>query len=498
MNLSRILLACFFLLLTALTCYSQKGQERAPKFRDSTMAYIEISGMASSSERTPFWMQTNQFGTVPRTGRAGTVRGQYENFWTLNDYVKNNPWRAGIGLEVVANASQQTQILIPQAHASLRFKNWEFFIGRKKQWVGLADSTIGTGSYPWSGNAMPLPKIQFGTTGFVSVPFTKGLISFHGFYSEGLFENTRPYTSELKLHQKIFYLRLGKPGSRLKLYGGFNHQVQWGGSSPFWTINGKMSTGWQNYKNLVLGKSGAYGIDSVSFFDNHNRVGNHLGSIDLAVEIDNFGYSLFLYRQSIYEDGSLYALTNIADGLNGIRLRRKNLYGSAFSISEVVVEFLYTKNQGGPEWDLTNPNRGALGRDNYFNNAQVPDGWSYYDRTIGTPFITPTTDTQWKYPIFGNQFSSNNRVSVMHLALKGSISNRIDWISKFSYSNNIGAYDGPFEAAATQFSGYIGLEIKSLFLGGSVIKASVASDIGQLYRNTSGISVGLRKNFSVY
>jgi hypothetical protein len=498
MILKRILVICILALMTSLNCYSQKGHDATRKYRDSTSAYLEISGMATSIERTPFWMQTNQFGTVPRNGSAGTIRGQYENFWSLNDYVKNNPWRAGIGVEVVGNVSKETKVLIPQAHASLRFKNWEFFIGRKKQWIGLADSTIGTGSYPWSGNAMPLPKIQLGTVGFVSVPLTKGFVAFHGFYSEGMFENNRPYTSELKLHQKIFYLRLGKPGSRLKLYGGFNHQVQWGGMTPFWTINGKMSSGWQNYKNLVLGKSGAYGIDSVSYFDNHNRVGNHLGSIDLAMEIDTYGYSLFMYRQSVYEDGSLYALTNIADGLNGIRLRRKNLFNPGFSISEIVVEFLYTKSQGGPEWDLNNPNRGALGRDNYFNNAQVVDGWSYFDRTIGTPFITPTTDTKWKYPIFGNQFSSNNRVSVMHLALKGSASNRVNWIGKFSYSNNIGAYDGPFESPATQFSGYLGVEISSLFLGGSIIKASVASDIGNLYPNSTGLSFGIRKNFEVY
>ena len=30
------------------------------------------------------------------------------------------------------------------------------------------------------------------------------------------------------LHQKSLYGRFGKPGWKLKLYGGFNHQVLWG------------------------------------------------------------------------------------------------------------------------------------------------------------------------------------------------------------------------------------------------------------------------------
>ncbi|KQS26658.1 hypothetical protein [Dyadobacter sp. Leaf189] len=57
----------------------------------------------------------------------------------------------------------------PQAHATLRFRNWELFAGRKKRWIGLADSTLGTGSYAWSTNALPIPKVHLGTTKFVAM-----------------------------------------------------------------------------------------------------------------------------------------------------------------------------------------------------------------------------------------------------------------------------------------------------------------------------------------
>lgn len=489
---SCICILCFLNIISTES-YSQSDKVY-PTYRDSTNSFVEISGLVSSTSRTPFWMQANQFGIVPKTSPAGSVNAQFEKFWPINASSSANAWRVGVGVQAVGNMTRESKFLLPQIHGTLRFKNWEFFVGRKKQWVGLADSTIGTGSYAWSNNTMPIPKVQLGTNGFVAVPLTKGWLSFNAFYSEGLFENNRPITKDLKLHQKTFYLRIGKANSRLKLYGGINHQVQWGGKTPYLTNNGQMPTGFKNYINMITGRSGDASRDSANYFDNHNRVGNHLGTVDLALEIETYESSWFLYRQNIYEDGSLYALTNLADGLNGIRYRRKNSYGSNFSIKEVVVEYLYTKSQGGSEFNygIDGP-RGTLGRDNYFNHPQVRDGWSYYDRTIGTPFIPPTTDTEWKWPKYADSFTSNNRVSVMHLGMKGTLLQKIVWTSKFSYSTNIGTYDVPFATTANQFSGLITMQGKINILGGTILKGSIAADFGQLYPDSYGISLGLRK-----
>jgi len=477
--------------------YSQGNTKLPLAYKDSTNSFIELSGIVSSTSRTPFWIQSNQFGIVPRTSPAGSVNIQLENFWSINDQDGKNQWRIGGGIQAVGNMSKDSKILLPQIHGTLRFKNWELFAGRKKQWIGLADSTLGTGSYAWSNNAMPIPKIQIGTIGYVSVPLTKGWVSFNAFYSEGVFENSRPITSDLKLHQKAFYVRLGKTSSRVKLYGGMNHQVQWGGKSPYETIDGHMPTGFKNYIQLVFGRSGDANTGNENDFDNRNRVGNHLGTVDLAMEIETYESSWFFYRQNIYEDGSLFGFNNLIDGLNGIRLRRKNAYGSNFSITEAVLEFLYTKDQGGSEFDYVygdpNATRGSLGRDNYFNNTQVRDGWSYYDRTIGTPFITPTSETQWKYPKFADSFTSNNRVAAFHIGLKGTLVRKIVWTSKFSYSSNIGTYDAPFANKPTQFSGLLTMQGKINLFGGTILKGSVAADLGELYPDTYGFTLGLRK-----
>jgi hypothetical protein len=478
----------YYLLFLFSACIIPKTSYSQNETIDSLANYVEVFAYSSTDGRTPFWMQANQFGTVPRSSPGGAARVGIEQYWRLSEE-RNRSWKAGFGLEVIGNYAENYKILLPQAHATLRYKNWEFFVGRKKQWVGLADSTLGTGSYAWSTNAMPIPKIQLGTRTFVSIPFTKNLVSFSAFYSDGIMDKNRPVTTELKLHQKAFYLRIGRSSSKFTLYSGFNHQVEWGGKTPHNTLNDQMPKGLKNYFNVVSGKPHT---NTPTVFDSTGRVGNHLGSIDFAAELDLYEMTIFAYRQNIYEDGSLVWLSNIKDGLNGIRIRRKNSYNLIFDIDEIVLEVLYTKNQGGPTADWSS--RYNRGKDDYFNNAQVRDGWSYFDRTIGTPFITPTSDTKWKWPPYADFFTSNNRVSVFHAGLKGTLLEQIEWTSKLSLSTNAGTYDAPFKDYPKQFSALIALQTRINFLGGSIVKMSLAADIGDLYPKSYGFSIGFKKD----
>jgi hypothetical protein len=484
-----------FFLIIPLIGFAQTESSQPEIYTDSTNNYIDISGMGTNNGHTPFWIQANQFGTVPTTGPVGSARVGLEHYWPLSINTNRNTWRAGIGVEAVGNLHENKRILLPQLHATLRFKNWELYVGRKKQWIGLADSTLGSGSYAWSGNALPIPKILIGTTRFVPVPLTKNWLYFQAFYSDGLFERGRPITSGLKFHQKAFYLRIGKINSRVKLYGGFNHQVQWGGKSLHLAKDGKLPDGFSNYLHAVTGKIGGSG-PFVTDFDTTNRIGNHLGSIDLALEVETYESSIFLYRQFVYEDGSLFYLTTIADGLYGARLRRKNSYGAAFEITEGVFEVLFTKDQGGDIFIIGNGK--YRGHDDYFNNQQIRDGWSYFDRTIGTPFIPPTSETSWKWPSYADNFTSNNRVLLYHLGLRGTLLRKIQWHTKLSYSSNSGTYAGRFQGSPKQFSGLIGLQTNVDVLGGLVIRGAYATDIGDIYRKTNGFILGLRKDFSFY
>lgn len=475
--------------------------------------FVETALSGSTSNQTPFWLRTNQYGTVPVASPFGTIRtGITANYLHDKtkpvDLVKNKRKLAGwgYGLEVVGNGGKKSAVLIPEAYVKGRIWGMELLVGRRKEVIGLADSTIGTGSYIWSGNAMPLPKIQISMADYTPIGFTKGVLSFRGLFAHGWFGNQGVVTHSY-LHQKALYGRLGKPNWPVKFYAGMNHQVQWAGRSDVITNenqikNGRFPTGLGNYVNAIFGTSLAARGDNIdttiySKGDRGNRVGNHLGTVDLGFEITNKRFSLFFYRQSIYEDGSLYYLSNIADGLNGIRYQNRRPATGRFHIDRVVGEFLYTLSQGGAIFGDRDQDRGA---DNYFNHSQYRDGWSYLGRTLGTPFITPTDDTRSDLPrsqvVERYFFSNNNRVKVFHLALSGSWREQFTFQLKCSLSQNLGTYGFPFPNTVQQFSSVLVLGFPP-FGHGIRTMASVATDQGKLLPASTGFQISLRKTWDV-
>jgi hypothetical protein len=353
-----------------------------------------------------------------------------------------------------------------------------------------------------------MPKIQISLADYTPVGFTKGLVAFRGLYAHGWFGNKGPVTHSY-LHQKALYGRFGKPGWPVRFFAGFNHQVQWAGRSDVITDddvikNGRFPSGFKNYLNAITGLSlaakGDGGVDTTEYSKNDrgNRVGNHLGTVDIGFEINAKSYNLLFYRQSIYEDGSLYYLTNIADGLNGMRFQNRKPAYRSWHVETAVVEFLFTKSQGGSRFGDLNKERGA---DNYFNHSQYIDGWSYQGRTIGTPFITPAIDTDPALPRYytGNlpAFSNNNRVRVVHVGITGSFRQIYTFQLKSSLSDNYGTYNKPFPERIRQFSLLMSVSFPVAILKGMQGTVSVAADQGKLYTNSTGLYFSLRKNWGV-
>ncbi|WP_421826502.1 capsule assembly Wzi family protein [Larkinella sp.] len=473
--------------------------------------FAETGFSASTAQQTPFWLRTNQYGTVPTTSPFGTLRGGVSaNF--LRDITKpvnliKNKRRLigwGYGLEVVGNASRKSAVLIPEAYVKGRLWGLELMVGRRKEVIGLADSTLGTGPYIWSGNAMPIPKVQLALADYTPIGFTRGVVAFRGLYAHGWFGNQGAVTHSY-LHQKALYGRLGKPGWPVRFYAGFNHQVQWAGRSEVVTNenqikNGRFPTGFRNYLNAVTGTSLAARGDNIdttlfSKADRGNRLGNHLGTLDIGFEINAKRFSLLLYRQSIYDDGSLFYLTNISDGLHGIRFRNNRPASHRFQIQTVLVELLHTQSQGGAKFGDLDKERGA---DNYFNHSQYIDGWSYGGHTIGTPFIPPTNHTRSGLPraqrVENYFFSNNNRVKVFHVGVSGNWSQRYLFQLKCSMSQNLGTYGHPFPTTIGQFSSLLLLGFPA-FAHGMQARVSLALDHGALYPNSTGFQFSLRKTW---
>jgi hypothetical protein len=463
----------------------------------------ELGTVFSTNGETPFWLKANQYGVVPSQAPVITLRGSittdYKKGIVKEDEYKLPKFDWGYGLGIVENIGKVNQLLIPEAYIKAKYGFFEIYAGRRKEIVGLVDTALTSGSYIWSGNALPIPQIQISTPNFVPLGFTKGFLSFKGNFAHGWFENSRTDVKNFYLHQKSFYFRLGKPNWKFHFYGGFNHQVQWGGELLFpdpynqFAINGKVGSSFKDYLNVVTGRS-LGGLDSVKVGSNDagNRSGNHLGTVDIGFEIQVAKSRLLIYRQSIYDTGTLYYLSNITDGLHGISLTNKLQNNQSFHVNKFVIEYLNTYGQGG-EGNYANTNSRLRGLSNYFNNAVYQDGWIYNNQIIGSPFMISVNEV----PIKGRStFNvSFNRLESFFLGTIIQINN-IVLENKLSYTTYYG-FDGVnlLNMSIRQFSGLTTFKIPINVLNRSMLNCSFSYDNGTPFNSNIGVYLGIQKSW---
>jgi hypothetical protein len=446
--------------------------------QDSTFSY-RISGTgALTTQQTPFWLHSNQFGQVPVNGPFVLMNSAiYKSYSTTKQIID---WKVGVNLITVLGP--KSDLFLTDAHLATKLGKIEVLVGQEKGSIGLVDSTLSSGSIAWSGNNRPFPKIQISIPTYYSFGFTKHFIAVKGTYSDGLLGNAPVQYGNVNeipnvyLHQKSFDIRLGRPEQRLHLFGGFNHQVMWGGEEQIFTGGLKPSLA---YKYAVFGKSWA-----------GSRVGNHFGTIDIGGEWRGDKWTLFGYRQNIYEDGSLSQLTNVADGLNGLSLTRNKIDKSFnLRITKVLLEFLSTKSQGGSIFDFQN---GVFGRDNYFNHYVYTQGWSYRRRSLGTPILSNQSLFKGSIPRSESNFTTNNRLWAVHFGIISQIGD-IKIITKGTYSRNFGTYDRPFTPTINQFAFLLKGEKHLSKEKRTFLSAQFTLDAGGLYPSNVGLDVTWRK-----
>ena len=433
----------FYFLIAILFLHTlSKGQEYFKKTRiESQLGFI-----ASTSKTTPFLLRNNQYGLVPLESQvgflSGNIRLEYDSLFTQTKKLK--PFGFGYGFTPHINFGGKNQMLIPEAYAKVRFKSFEFYAGRRREIQGLVD-TLGTmGSYIWSGNALPIPKVEISIPNYTPI-IGNGLVSMKGNFAHGWFGKGDSVQNVL-LHQKSLYVKIGKPNWKIRMIGGFNHQVQWGGypTKPFYdelsgqTIS-RFSSDFSSFIKVVTGVSlnrKGQGLNSgAPSNEATNRAGNHLGTIDLGLEINpsNFDIRILIYRQSIYDDGSLYYMNNISDGLWGFSFKLKDKI-----IKNVCFEYLDSRNQGGAVNKSIPELRGI---DNYFNNGIYQDSWVYKKRSLGNPLFYPERESE----VGSNSnlnYISNNRIQAINFNVTYNFS-KILLVSQLIISHNLGTYQIP-------------------------------------------------------
>lgn len=475
--------SCFYRFLFTVVLLSSQLASRA---QDSTFFFEGALQAAAVNHDTPLWLQANQYGAIPSEGSF--ISGQ----WALHkDYSKVSPVRDKIpffnwsaGAKLISNASKdKTDFFFTNLFIALKAGVFELSVGQREEFHGLCDSTLTSGSIAMSGNAHPYPKIQLAMPEFYNLHFLDNFIGFKISYSDGLlgpanvqYGNVN-HVPSVYLHQKSFYVRLGRPWQKVNFYGGVNHQAMWGGENKIFT--GGLDPG-KSYEYVVIGKPWA-----------SSRVGNHFGTIDVGAELKTQNWVFFLYRQNIYEDGSLAQLRNINDGLNGLRIKQRKFISKqhGFQVRSIVIELLSTKNQGGDEFDFST---GIFGRDDYFNHYVYTQGWSYRQRTLGTPLITPQNFMNADISKHPTVFTVNNRLTALHIGMD-SRWNGTDLRLLATYSTNIGNYTYPLSPSIQQLS--LLVKATRLFPGlfNSYVSASVSADVGKLYNKNSAFSISWAK-----
>lgn len=506
MNKTRLYIFLLFLFLKGAGVNAQRilETEEDPK-TGSYHASVEAQGILTTTRKTvPFWMRSNQFGSVPLPGVSGSligsVRKDYDTVDNMptdaisGDYTHLVDW--GGGVEVRGDLGQGSRATIIEAYAKLKVSIFELKGGRSKDFVGLMDTSLSSGSFAISGNALGIPKIQISIPGYWTLPFTGQLISVTGNFAHGwigqqrVVQDGKYIERQTYFHQLSFYGRLGRPDWRLHLSAGFNHQVFWGyrRNDPTYKISD-----FKTFEYVVMGKT-----------YQGSKIGNHIGSIDLRMDYDFDDFSIGLYRQNFYDEGALAKLANIKDGLNGIVLVNKRVNMGGFFWNRFLLELFYSKDQAG----YPNSKRTASGDENYYNNNEYTPGWSYKDMGLGNPFITPQWTTRTGLPNDLPDYFNNNRVVAFYAGMDASLDD-YSFLAKVSYSLNYGTFGtSPWGHSrgitfyppkygiwkeVKQFSAY--LEVNRQLFDGWQVGCVGALDAGGLFYNNGGLIIKLKKSF---
>lgn len=504
LSIKEAFLGTAFLLMFSSLAYAQ----------ESGLKYeLEAQAIGTTNNAVPFWMRSNQYGSVPISGPSASFIGK-----AYKDYKESDidPVDWGFGFESRVNAGANSNIQLITAYAKVRFWMFQLKAGRTKDVMGInGDTLLSSGNFSVSGNAPGVPKLDLSIPEYYRVPIFGGLFSVKGNFVHGWLGRTRILDSisptskitfyindtspKTYFHQKSLYVSLGKAHWRFKLFGGFNHQVYWGNELAAYGSNFKLSPA-ETFFHVVTGK--AYGANGVPT----SKIGNQLGSIDLAAEYDFDAVKVSLYRQNFYDVGALSKLGNIKDGLNGISFENKTprTKTSGFAWKKVLFEVFYSKDQAGYPWSTFTKS----GDEDYYNNFYYVNGWSYKSQGMGNPLVTLRTDARSGQAIKKADYFINNRVVALHTGLSGSI-NTWDFKTKLTYSKNFGTFGTSIYGSSTgsirnpqTTNIFIPVKQFSFYLEGTKelnndYSAGIASavDHGKLLNNSVGLILKLKKKF---
>ncbi|MEI6141293.1 MAG: capsule assembly Wzi family protein [Mariniphaga sp.] len=459
----------------------------AQKNNGNTEFKVSVNSFVSSGTDLPFWLTANKNGVITlKSNNYQLLQAGIDR--QFMDRTKSK-WDYTYGANLVYGYGGKSDFQANEYWGGVRYKWLNFIAGAKADPILYGGLSSTNGNIDQSNNARPLPGISFSSNGYIPFFFWEKWFSVKGIFEEKFFGD-HAYAPGAHLHHKALYGR-ALLGEEWSVTASLEQYVVWGGTSPEY---GAMP-GIDQYLNYILNLKAGSG----AFIDDQtNKAGNQLGNYSLEIKRTWAKSSLTFYWNHLFEDQSGIEMQNWCDGLFGLHYSVKD---RSALVTDIVYEFMYTKNQSGslhkePAPTPENPNNWTgRGKDNYFDHF-IYRSFSYYNRMIGTPLFVPI--------IGSNGVASgveSTRMWMHHIGLKGALSPALFWKTMLTYSRNFGTYDnayptwgGAYPVPLDEFS-FLG----ELIYGGKQlpfqINVGLAGDYGKRFKNTLGGYAGISYQF---
>lgn len=482
------------LLVTAIVMAVCGFMADAREFNDSLRYRAEIGGTFSTGDHTPFWMVNDHYGFSGLKKNNAWIRaGIFHDM----DREKRFSWGAGIDLGAAINFERA---FIPQQiYAEVKYRCLNAMIGQKEMRDDIITSDLMSGAMTMSTNARPIPQVRIGIFNYADFWGCNGWFAVKGYLGYGMFTDNAwlkkwaspktEYTLNQLYATRAIYFR-GGDDRQFPLVGelGLRMDSQFGGATYYAEKDGVRAkrhnpTDW---KAWVKGMIPMGGDSSTPIGEQTNVQGNFLGNWTFALGWYDSDWSVKVYYEHFFEDHSmLFFDYKWKDGYWGIEGK---LPRNPF-VSEIVAEYLTTRDQAGPVFFDHNANipYQVSGVDGYYNNTWY-QSWNNYGMGMGNPLLIS--------PIYNSNHANSflhNRVRAWNIGLKGEPSPQVGWKLRMAGINSWGTYENPTDHVKHDFSllGQVCYHPRSLH--GWEGWLSIAFDNGSLIGRSFGVGITIAK-----
>ena len=449
--------------------------------KGDTLYYgAEVLGVASSGKYAPFWLQSNRCGNISASPYSGNLSvGLYKpaaqpQRWFDYDFAMQLTGRAQSNIPTQFTPYQKHITgYFNQLYAHMRLYFVDITAGIKPLIYESVDPLLSSGSMILSGNSQPIPHITIGINDYIPFPGLYGYMELKGGITYGwMVDNT--YIQNSRLHHKFVGFRFGGK-LPVNLSYEFHHAAQWGGVSP---VHGDLGSDFHSFLNVLTAQAGG-----TTNNDQKNAQGNHVGSQQVALTAKGDGWNVTAYWQNFFDDNFAFIGLgqNLPDGIWGVSIQQTKWKW----IEALTYEYINTTDQSGPWHDRDGLCYGA--NDMYYRNSVFCNGWNYFYRSMGTPFITSPL-----YNTDGTIYTLNSRVRLHHIGVRGDILG-FKYRLLCSYARNFGNDNTSKELFSTNTATLLEVTKHVKQAWGLDFGLSIAADFGTQFGNQFGAMLTIRK-----